>query len=149
MRGLVGLDIVNCVLKCMLVLYLSFLCWTNKILTVMNLSFVSNFFQSFGCKNLCISTSTSLWPDLSLLFSADLFWLVHGLVQLLLHTANSFHHHFLFIYWCFFTSYPFRRIYVCSTRVDAYLCIFNAFLKHNENKVATFHGLFQTYLILM
>ena len=91
LRGFPGLDILNCVLKCMLVLFLCYYVEQTKHWEQL----IYYLFQTFPSllrmkENFCFSARTGLWRDGSVLFSVYLFWFIHGLVQPLFHTANSF-----------------------------------------------------------
>ena len=65
---------------------------TTKTLTTIDLLFVSNFFQSLVCEGNVVSfLSYYFKKGLIFIFSADLLWFVHGLMQRLLHAENIYY----------------------------------------------------------
>ena len=88
--------------------------------------------------NLCPSIHTDISRGKCFLFSVGLFQFVHGLVQSLLYIV------------ALLLSSLFRRIYVWSITTDA--CVI-PYIMHSwyiiKNKIATLHGQFYIYFILM
>ena len=145
------MDALNCVWRCMLVLSLPFCVeWTKHWERLIYCLF-QTFSSLFPLKKiLYLSTQTDLWRSKSLLFTADLLWIVHGLVQLLLHIEMllslffGFNVPFLLLIhleesmlWSYDPPWMMLTTYVMDSRNII------------KSKVTTPHELFQAYLILL